>query len=414
MKLNDLKKKQTTFLVNFNQGRITYIENLLQEFYIQFPRNRIANISIDQYVYGRHGIDHIETFSYWMGKKLASFGRIAGSPASQYGLWYGTHGKDKNVRYRHTARYGSTIDNAFRKIKQEVAALIVHGAAQDYDAIAKSMLGEKLKGKILATYFPNIYLSIYASVYLDDILKYFNLDDLKSHKEVAIYKQQRLLHFKNTDSVMVDWTLMKFAMFLNDELYNNYYPGSATGEADDRVPMFPDISLVEAEILDQQIDESADTSSVNNGTSIPISVGKVDYLKRSKKNKAIGDRGEQIVYFSEIKTLTALGRSDLAAKVKWVAEKEDGLGYDVLSRNLDGSKRHIEVKANTKIAGHADFFLTAPELKKTGRLENYYIYYVYDVISKTPKIWQIENPFHPVKKGVRLVPSVYNVRIYKI
>ena len=414
MKLKDLQKKQKEFLNDFDQTRIVQIQNLLNEFYAQFPRNRINNIALDHYVYGRHGRDHIETFSYWMEKKLASFGRISGSPASQYGLWFGTHGKDKNIIYRHTAKYGTSIDIAFQRIKHEIVALIGFGEANDYSAIAHSIIGEKLKGKILATYFPNIYLSIYASNYLDDILKYFNLDDLSSRKEVAIYKQQRLIKFKNSDPVMKDWSLMKFAMFLNDELYNNYYPETASKSEDDRVPNFPDISLVEASILNHEIDLNADTAVVESGTSIPFSIGKPDYLKRNKKNKAVGDRGEQIVFFSEVKALNALGRADLAAKVKWVAEKEDGLGYDVLSRNLDGSKKFIEVKATTKLTGHADFYITASELRKAQKLDNYYIYYVYDATSKAPKIWQIEKPFNKTNRGVRLLPTVFAVRIYKM
>ncbi|OCX54852.1 hypothetical protein BEL04_07930 [Mucilaginibacter sp. PPCGB 2223] len=146
---------------------------------------------------------------------------------------------------------------------------------------------------------------------------------------------------------------------------------------------------------------------------MPISIGKPDYLKRNKKNKAIGDRGEQIVFFSEIKNLKALGRPDLAAKVKWVAEKEDGLGYDVLSRNLDGSKKYIEVKATTKLSGHADFYITGSEFRKAKKLKNYFLYYVYDATSKAPKIWQIKNPFNTAK-GVRMLPTVFAVRIYKM
>jgi hypothetical protein len=411
MKAEYLYEKQLQFLAKFDEERTESINELLLEFTEVFPRRTIPNMTIENYVLGRHGIDHFETFCYWMEKKLSSFGRIAGSPAFQYGAWYGTHGKDKEVKYRHTKRYGSTMDGAFEKIRLEITALLTSGAAQDYVAIAGNMIADKLKGKLLATYFPENYLSIYAADYLDDILRYFNLDDKDSLWEPAIQKQLRLIAFKDNDAIMAGWSLMKFAMFLNDELYTHYYEKTAIKDNNQRVPEFPDLALIDPIFVNQHID--SERLPAKKESSVKFPGLKMDYLKMSIRNKAIGDRGEQIVAMMERRDLTAAGHPRLAAKVIWAAETRDGLGYDVFSKELSGADKHIEVKSTTASSGHAIFFLSRPELDKAKDLENYYIYYVFDILTTCPKVWKLANPFHPLKLGVHLEPAVYKVNIFK-
>jgi hypothetical protein len=202
---------------------------------------------------------------------------------------------------------------------------------QDHSAIAQNMIADKFKGKLLATYFPETYLSIYAADYLDDILRYFNLDDKDSLWEPAIKKQQRLVMFKNNDPIMNNWSLMKFAMFLNDELYTHYYEKTAIKVDDERVPEFPDLALIDPYFVDQQID--ATRIPGKRGSRVKFSGLKTDYLKKNIRNKAIGDRGEQIVAMMERRDLNTAGHPKLAAQVDWVAETRDGLGYDVFQRN---------------------------------------------------------------------------------
>ncbi|MBS1503853.1 MAG: DUF3883 domain-containing protein [Bacteroidetes bacterium] len=411
MKTEYLREKQLIFLAGFDSSRLTQISNLLTDFYSEFPREGIMEIPLEQYVYGRYSTDHVETFCYWLEIKLAMFGDIAGSPASQYGLWFGTHGDDRVVKYRNTKRYGRSVDEAYKKIKQEIVALLAAGEAQNDAAIARSMVADKFKGKLLAVYFPDRYLSIYAAVYLNDILRYFNLDDDQSFEEAAIYKQRRLISFKNGDPIMQKWTLAQFAMFVNHELYTYYYPETAVTDAEERVPEFPDIALVNPEVLTQTIDPNVKNVQSLKGSKRKKK--KIDYVKKTIRNKAIGDRGEQIVKLMEQRALTKAGRPDLAKLVDWVSKREDGLGYDIESRDINGKKKLIEVKSTVKKSGHATFFLSGTELDLSRDLKNYYIYYVYDVQSTKPMVWQIANPFNPQQAGVDLQPAAYEVTIFK-
>jgi len=106
-----------------------------------------------------------------------------------------------------------------------------------------------------------------------------------------------------------------------------------------------------------------------------------DYIKEAKKYSKTGITGEDLVMNIENKKLKAIGKTAI-----WKSKDEgDGLGYDILSYNDDGSERYIEVKT-TNGAENTMFFITATELeacKKYG--ENYYLYRVFKEKDK----WQI-------------------------
>lgn len=72
-----------------------------------------------------------------------------------------------------------------------------------------------------------------------------------------------------------------------------------------------------------------------------ISGRKTDFLQKSKRDAAIGLRGEELVVLYEKNHLKDLGLDDLASQVKWVAKEADGYGYDVLSFDEDGLEKYI-------------------------------------------------------------------------
>ncbi len=88
---------------------------------------------------------------------------------------------------------------------------------------------------------------------------------------------------------------------------------------------------------------------------------KVNYIELEQANRAIGTTGESIALAYEKWRLIQAGKESLADKVEWVSETQgDGLGFDILSRNPDGTDRYIEVKS-TKLTKEAPFFFSALE-----------------------------------------------------
>src|SRR5208283_1551900 len=117
------------------------------------------------------------------------------------------------------------------------------------------------------------------------------------------------------------------------------------------------------------------------------------------------------VFLAEQRELKRNGRADLASRVKAVCREDDSAGYDVLSFELDGQEKRIEVKStigkSLAPGGRFQFYLSAKEYEQAKKLENFYIYIVFDVKSERPKIWRIPNPCRLVPDKLRLEPSAY-------
>lgn len=88
-----------------------------------------------------------------------------------------------------------------------------------------------------------------------------------------------------------------------------------------------------------------------------------DYVEREARNRSLGRAGEEFVVEYERWRLEALGEAYLAKKVDWVStSRGDGLGYDVLSFEADGTSRFVEVKT-TAFGVATPFFLSSNELR---------------------------------------------------
>jgi hypothetical protein len=112
----------------------------------------------------------------------------------------------------------------------------------------------------------------------------------------------------------------------------------------------------------------------------------------------------------EIKILEENNRYDLAKKVAHHSVTiGDGLGYDILSFDLSGTKKFIEVKTTRGIS-KTDFFVTQTELQRSKVETEFYLYRVYNFCEKT-------NSGHLyIKKGILsdnfdLIPNEYKARV---
>jgi Domain of unknown function (DUF3883) len=88
---------------------------------------------------------------------------------------------------------------------------------------------------------------------------------------------------------------------------------------------------------------------------------KVNYLELEQSNKNLGDSGEQFVINYERWRLVRAGKDLLADKIEWIAQTEGSYaGYDILSKNTNGTDRYIEVKT-TKLGKDAPIFFSKNE-----------------------------------------------------
>lgn len=204
------------------------LEKLRKEFVDHFIIKRIAEMKKEEYVVG---LGRQDTFCYRLENELRELGDIHGSTAAKFGLYYGTKGEDKENKYRVTeGKFGSDLDAAFERIKEQIENLIIAGANKNYAEIRKCLLSPMFKGKILSTYFPEEYLSIFS----DEHLTYFlnKLGVAFTDGEDELDKQLKLVSWKKDNSIAFNWSMYSFSRFL----YNAFgKPKEAKSELKDKL-----------------------------------------------------------------------------------------------------------------------------------------------------------------------------------
>ncbi|UBB90046.1 DUF3883 domain-containing protein [Candidatus Kaistella beijingensis] len=411
MNIQELRETQAKFQILIDN----LIENkkslykLRDDFAKYYNETRILNMPLDTYVLGKSHTDVKFHFCYTTERSLDRLGRIIGSKADKFGVYYGKTKSENEYKYRFTKKWGNSKEEVFINIKHSIVELIEAGKKRDLKTLAKNKISPMFKGKILNVYYPEEYLNVFSDEHLDYFLVLFNLDNPKLIMSNSVYKREALKDFKNSDEIMKDWPMDIFADFL----YKYFHP-KLNKEKDFKInkkldddygdQQFPSEYLAEWEDLEMMQGEP-----IKKVKSKEVPKDNPDYEKEARKLKKLGDRGEKIVIEMEQKRLTELGFPALAEKVE--KAKYDYLGYDILSYETNGDERYIEVKATRAKVGTANFFLSSNELETAEELPNYYIYMVYDITSKNPKIWIIDNPFNPENDKVVKTPVSYRVII---
>ncbi|AIS09366.1 hypothetical protein LACWKB8_1096 [Lactobacillus sp. wkB8] len=116
--------------------------------------------------------------------------------------------------------------------------------------------------------------------------------------------------------------------------------------------------------------------------------------------------GEEIVFNSEVKRLKDFNNLN----VEWESKVDDSLGYDILSYELDGTPRYIEVKTTKGNRSNSfSFYISHNELEKSKVLKNYWIYQVFFSVGQQPVISLIEDPFKA--KDIKMTALNYLVNV---
>lgn len=110
---------------------------------------------------------------------------------------------------------------------------------------------------------------------------------------------------------------------------------------------------------------------------------KVNYLEKEQRNSRLGELGELLVLNYEKWALSQKGKDNLAEQIKWISKEEgDGAGFDILSKNENGTDKYIEVKT-TKLGKETPFYFSQNELDFSKRhSEKFHLFRLYDFESK--------------------------------
>lgn len=178
-----------------------------EEFVKRFSREKIASMSIEDYVVG-HGDN--TTFCYGLWRGLKRLANISSAFPTAFGVYY----NKKLKSYVPDKTRWDNPEDAFKDMKAEILNLLEAAEREDMEALANNPINSMVKGKILTTYFPNRYLSICATTHLDYYMKAYGLYNTSTKGLDSVYKRELLVEFKNNDPIMKNWTLDQFAYFM--------------------------------------------------------------------------------------------------------------------------------------------------------------------------------------------------------
>jgi hypothetical protein len=113
----------------------------------------------------------------------------------------------------------------------------------------------------------------------------------------------------------------------------------------------------------------------------------LDLKRRMEEN---GWLGEEFVMNEERRILLRAGKPDLANRVRWISQESICEGYDILSYEVTGEEKWIEVKAtagNSRVFEMSDF-----EWRKCVMAGKKYWIYRITLVRTSPSIERIRNP----------------------
>ena len=318
---------------------------------------------------------------------------------------FGVYYDKKKKTYWKKKSLGVTYAEAFEKIRSSIISLIDFGKTSNTNEIKNIEISPMFKGKILSMYYPEKYLCIFAKRHLEWFLQEFNISFSDTTDEID--KRDLLMKFKIKDAVMKRWSVYEFMKFL----YDTYPPPKKVNVPEElrdyNQADLPPINTVKADFVDLKISDLPEKEE----TTSKVKRRKIDFDKESKANKKVGDRGEEIVVIKEKEWLVSKGKKALADNVKHVAKEDDTAGYDVLSFELDGDEKYIEVKSTRRKAEHASFLISLSEYRKAQKNQKYYVYLVFEADKLTPKIFPVKQPFSLPGSQIRVTPVSYRVEL---
>jgi hypothetical protein len=119
-------------------------------------------------------------------------------------------------------------------------------------------------------------------------------------------------------------------------------------------------------------------------------VDEEQFLERDAARRRLGKLAQDIAIQSERKRLREAGHLSPEEAVRPVWD-EPGRGYDILSCEMDGTPRYIEVKAARQSGQKLSFILTQNEWEQSRSKANYCFYLVLQVESGRPEVLVIKS-----------------------
>lgn len=202
-----LEIAKKTFNIQSIEENVKKNMELREQFVNCFTLDKIKSMDINEYVIG---VQNKESFCYYLERTLYELGSISGQPSYKYGVWFSPSKK----QYCFENRFGNNYIDAFEEVRTALLKLLKDGENKDFESIKSNPINSSVKAKILAMYYPDKYINVYALKHLDHYLTTLGLNTRELMRADVLYKREALIEFKNEDKDMKEWSNYVFSIFL--------------------------------------------------------------------------------------------------------------------------------------------------------------------------------------------------------
>lgn len=371
------------------------------KFIEKFTITNLSKMTLKDYCLG---LDTDDNFCYFLETRLRASGSIKGGSAYKFGVFYSREHKKFEILNKWSKNEDE--NEALTNIKNKIIELIEAGKLYDLYTLENNKLATVVKGKILATYYPNKYLGIFGDEDFDYF--FYKLNIPYNEKISTVRKQYQLLKLKQENKIFDCFTFDEFMSFL----YNMYGNELRQKKKEDNKKYFKKNNYDKSDEIDTNkkikqklVKENYDFIGNTKKEKTIRKIGVIDYESLHKKRTAIGLTGEELVVNYETELLKSYG---LKLRPEHVAKTDSSAGYDIISYDEYGNIKYIEVKTRKgKNSTKLDFYITANEKEKFETLKGYVIYFVSDLNNENPKLRIVTKDIYD---QLELEPIAYHVK----
>jgi DNA polymerase III delta prime subunit len=157
----------TEWLENNSKVITPDLEQLRQEFVRRFPKDKLGEMTLEQYAQGQESRDG---FCNWLEFKTRPLGGVGGGSVRKWGVWWSSDEK----KWLWTKAFKDEHD-AVRRIRTGLQALVKaveEGRFSELDSIGREWLGASmgLRCKPLSLYFPEQFLPVFQQEHMRHFL----------------------------------------------------------------------------------------------------------------------------------------------------------------------------------------------------------------------------------------------------
>lgn len=382
--------RRVPIMIERDKEKWERLEELRKKFVSDYTIAKIRSLSLQEYVIGSNMKK--SSFCYRIERELDQLGRIMGSPARKFGVYYGREkGDGSEKRYRFVKKFGNNVEDAFETTKANICQLLGDAAKDDLQIIKANKLSPMFKAKLLFLYHPERFVPIYSEEHLRIFAAELNLtgpfgSDVEIQRAIADFRREWLT-LKDAHPILF-MRLLYDIFWRESDSGSDASQGKREGKGKERGKPLP---LLEVAVKGAAyITEMPATGVKSSRTEHHNPTG--ERKSKWEERQRTGARGEAIVLALEKTRLIEGGRPDLAARIMHISQSDDSAGFDISSFEEDGVPRRIEVKATASSNLDQGFFISANELQHSMELDNYHLYIVFSALSPSPRVLRLAQP----------------------